>query len=131
MCGEGDLSGIIQLLQTSEEDYQEGEHVMPPVQLLRYQDPIDGMKSGLHVAIEKGQQEVVWLLLWLASNLPDERFPLEAIHAANRIGAQRPAKTGETDIRSLQNGQGQKAEELAKVIGGHWNTLINSGIFSE
>lgn len=131
MCGEGDLSGIAELLQTVEEDHQEVEQAIPPAQLLRYQDPIDEMNSGLHVALEKGQQEIVWLLLWLASDLPDEQFPLEAVCAANRICAVRPSGTGEIDIRSLRNSRGQNAKERARVIGGHWNTLIDMGIFSK
>ena len=131
MCGEGDLSGIVELLHVSQEDCQEGGNVMSPVQLLHYQDPIDEMKSGLHVAIEKEQPEVVWLLLWLASDLPEEQFPLEAIHAASELNTKRLSRSSEADIRSLQNRQGQSAEELAKAIGGHWNLLINSGILSK
>jgi hypothetical protein len=62
MYAEGDLAGIIELLKAIDEDSDEGD--MTSAELLRYQDPLDGMKSGLHVAIEKSQQEVVWLLLW-------------------------------------------------------------------
>ena len=128
MCSEGDVSGIVELLQTTQEDYEEGEPVMPPAQLLRYQDPLDGMKSALHLAIEKGQLEVAWLLLWLASDLPDEQFPAEVIHAASGMNAQRASGTDEIDIRSLRDEQGQNAEDLAKTVGGPWNSLVQSEI---
>jgi hypothetical protein len=88
------------------------------------------MKSALHVAIENGQQEVVWLLLWVASDLPDERFPTEAAYTADRMNAQRPSESNEEDIRSLRNEQGHNAEDLAKEMGGPWNALIQMGIFS-
>lgn len=61
LCGEGDIGGIIELLKAIEEDSDEGD--LSPSELLRFQDPLDGGKCGLHVAIEKSQMEVVWLLL--------------------------------------------------------------------
>ena len=62
MYAEGDIAGIIELLKGIEEDSDEDD--MTSAELLRYQDPLDEMKTGLHVAIEKDQYEVVWLLLW-------------------------------------------------------------------
>jgi hypothetical protein len=68
VCAEGDVSGIVELLQNLEEE-EEDEESMSPGEILRFQDPLDGMQTGLHVGILRAQQEVVWLLLWLASGL--------------------------------------------------------------
>ena len=51
MCAEGDVEGIVELLKAIEEDPDEGD--MSPVELLRYQDPLDGNKTGLHVAMRR------------------------------------------------------------------------------
>lgn len=121
MCAEGDVAGIIELLKAIEEDRDEDE--MSPQELLRYQDPLDGMKTGLHMAMEKDQQEAVWLLLWLASSLPTGVFPEEVAQAAQVMGAGRETAEG-TDIRSLRDEQHRTAEDVARSMGGyvafHW-----------
>jgi hypothetical protein len=129
MCSQGDVGGIFDLLETVEEDHEDGEQdSMPPADLLRYQDPLDGMKSALHLAIENGQQEIVWLLLWLASDVPDDKFPEEAIRVAEGVNASRQSAGSNVDIRSLRNTQGQTAGAVANAMGGTWTALLQSGI---
>ncbi len=67
MCAERDVRGIVKLLKVIQED--SGDEDMSPGDLMRYQDRLDANKTGLHMAIEKEQQEVVLLLLWLARAL--------------------------------------------------------------
>jgi len=129
MCSQGDMGGIFKLLQTVDEDHEDGEqNSMSPADLLRYQDPLDGMKSALHLGIESGKQEIVWLLLWLASDVPDAKFPEEAIHVAESVHASRQSTAGGVDIRSLHNAQGQTARTVANAIGRGWISLLQSGI---
>jgi hypothetical protein len=129
MCSQGDLGGIFDLLQTVEEDYEDGEQdSISPADLLRYQDPLDGMKSALHLVIENSKQEIVWLLLWLASTVPEDKFPEEAIHVAESVNASRQFAASGVDIRSLRNAQGQTAGAVANAMGGTWTALLQSGI---
>jgi hypothetical protein len=125
MCGEGDIAGITEILKAIEEDSDEGD--MSPAELLRYQDPLDTLKTGLHVAIEKTQQEVVWLLLWLASNLQTRAFPKEVSQAAEVMGAGREMAQG-LDIRVLRDQQGRTAADVARGMGDTWAGLLVSGI---
>ncbi len=87
------------------------------------------MKSGLHFAIENSKQEIFWLLLWLASDVPEEKFPEEAICVARSVNASRESTVSDVDIRSLRNAQGQTAGTVANAIGGVWSPLLQSGIF--
>ena len=125
MCGEGDIAGIIELLKAIEEDPDEGD--MSPADLLRYQDPLDALKTGLHVAVERTQQESVWLLLWLASGLQTQVFPEEVSQAAEVMGASRATAQG-SDIRGLRDKQGRTAEDVAKTLGSTWAVLLGAGI---
>jgi hypothetical protein len=125
MCGEGDIAGVVELLQAIQEDPDEGD--MSPSELLRYQDPLDGGKTGLHVAVEKGQQEAVWLLLWLASGLPTQAFPEEVVHAAEQMEASRETAHG-TDIRTLHDDEDRTAEDVARRMGNTWAGLLGAGI---
>jgi hypothetical protein len=121
MCGEGDVNGIVDLLRAIEEDPDEED--MSTAELLRYQDPLDGMKTGLHIAVEKLQQEVVWLLLWLASGLPTESFPDDVLRATLGIGSGRRTAQG-PDIRNLRDEQNQTARDIASTMGDTWSELI-------
>ncbi|KAF4636995.1 hypothetical protein G7Y89_g1091 [Cudoniella acicularis] len=114
MCGEGDVTGLVELLNAIEEDRDEED--MTPAELVRYQDPLDNMKTGLHVAVEKNQQEVVWLLLWLASRIETHIFPGEVVHAAEELGATRETVEG-VDIRSIRDERHQTAEDIARGMG--------------
>lgn len=125
MCAEGDVGGIVELLNAIEEDRDEDD--MSPTDLLRYQDPLEGMKTGLHMALEKNQQEAVWLLLWLASSLPTGAFPEEVTEAAQVMNAGRSTAEG-TDIRSLRDEEYRTAEEVAASLGGVWAGLVGAGV---
>jgi len=125
MCGEGDVTGIIELLKTIEENPDDAD--MSITELLRYQDPLDGMKTGLHIAVEKSQQEAVWLLLWLASELPTAEFPEEVSQAARVMGAGRGTARG-PDIRSLRDMEGRTAEDIAGSMGSTWASLLEAEI---
>ncbi|KAI0151270.1 hypothetical protein BJ166DRAFT_386676 [Pestalotiopsis sp. NC0098] len=138
MCSEGDVGGIVELLRALDRDHQQGagsssaedeEPSMDPMQLLRYQDPLNGSKSGLHLAVEKGQEEIVWLLLWLASPLSAEVFPPAAVEAAHAMGLQRPATAPANDIRLLQDESGRTAESVAAGMDGIWNAALEAGAF--
>lgn len=124
MCGEGDVNGIVELLQAIDEDPDEED--MPTAELLRYQDPLDGMKTGLHIAIEKSQQESAWLLLWLASGLPTASFPDEVAQAAGTMGAGRQTAQG-PDIRGLRDAQNRTAHDVAGTMGQTWAALLATG----
>lgn len=124
MCGEGDVTGIVELLKAIDEDPDEDD--MSTAELLRYQDPLDGMKTGLHAAVEKSQVESVWLLLWLASDFPTTSFPDEVIRAAEGMGAGRETAQG-PDIRCLRDEQNRTAEELASSMGDTWTGLLATG----
>ncbi|TVY92452.1 hypothetical protein LAWI1_G000494 [Lachnellula willkommii] len=125
MCAEGDVAGVVELLKAIEEDRDEDD--MSPAELLRYQDPLDEMKTGLHMAIEKNQQEAAWLLLWLASSLPTAAFPDEVTQAAQVMSAGRETADG-ADIRSLRDEQHRTAEDSAKSMGGVWAGLAGAGV---
>jgi hypothetical protein len=127
MCGEGDISGIIELLRDIEEI--EDQESMSPGEILRFQDPLDGMKTGLHVAIERTQQEAVWVLLWLASGLPTEVFPEQVSQAAEAMGAERETARG-VDIRSLRDEQDRTAQDVAGSMGNTWAPLLGAGVLS-
>ena len=125
MCAEGDVSGITELLNDVEE--QEDEEGMSAGEILRWQDPLDGMKTGLHIALLRAQQEVVWLLLWLASDLTTQAFPQEVSQMAQVMGADRGATRG-VDIRSLVDEQGRTAEDVARSAGNTWAQLLGGGV---
>ncbi|KAH6713042.1 hypothetical protein BKA61DRAFT_484022 [Leptodontidium sp. MPI-SDFR-AT-0119] len=125
MCGEGDVTGVVELLKALEEEPDEGD--MSPAELLRFQDPLDGMKTGLHVAIERSQQEAVWLILWLASSLQTHAFPDEVAQAAESLEAGRETANG-VDIRGLRDEQGRSGEDIAGGMGNIWAGLLAAGI---
>ncbi|KAI8960980.1 hypothetical protein F5Y11DRAFT_328017 [Daldinia sp. FL1419] len=126
MCSEGDVSGIVELLRDTEQSAVD-EPAMSAANVIRYQDPLAESKTGLHLAIEKGQEEVVWLLLWIASTLPTEAFPEQAAQVAQAMGIQRPSTLASEDIRALTDNQGRTAEALAAQMSGFWSSLVDSG----
>ncbi|KAF2711579.1 hypothetical protein K504DRAFT_402732 [Pleomassaria siparia CBS 279.74] len=128
-CREGDVKAVIGLLQDDDEEDEEDEDMQDgepqgrkigPDELLRYQDPIGDMQSGLHAAVQAGSREVAWLLLLLASNLDLLEFPALVFQEAESLGIMRGITEGKTDIRSLRDADGKSAEDLAKEIGGVW-----------
>jgi len=128
VCAEGDVSGIVELLQNIADE--EDEESMSREEILRFQDPLDYMHTGLHVGILRSQQEVVWLLLWLASDLSTPAFPEEVSQAAQLMGADRETATGGVDIRGLRDEQGQTGEDVARTMGDVWVPLVEGGILS-
>jgi hypothetical protein len=98
-----------------------------PDELLRYQDPIGDMQSGLQAAVQGGSQEVAWLLLLLASTLPLTQFPPEVFQQAEAFGIERGDLTGKTDIRALRDSEGKSAEDSAREIGGVWTGWLGTG----
>lgn len=126
MCSEGDIGGIVELLQDIDQGSGD-EPSLSSTQILRYQDPLSSSKSGLHLAVEKGQDEVLWLLLWLASPLPTQDFPAQAAHAAQSMGLQRPATSPADDIRQLQDKEGRTAETVAATMDHIWGSVLEAG----
>ncbi|KAF1963732.1 hypothetical protein CC80DRAFT_530517 [Byssothecium circinans] len=136
-CREGDMQAIIGILQDDDSDDEDededgdadmgdGEEVAGKTvgvdAMLRYQDPIGEMQSGLHAAVQAQSREVAWLLLLLASNLPLVEFPPEVFQEAEALGIMRGLTEDKTDIRSMKDANGKTAEDLAKEIGGVWVT---------
>ena len=134
-CGEGDIEAIVDMLkeenedgdEEDEEDEEEEEGLGIDYSLLRYQDQIHTMNSGLHIAIQNQRTEVAWLLLLLASALELSAFPTEVIDAAKRLEVQRENDEIEPDIRDLRDNEGKTAEERAMEIGGVWLEWVNAG----
>ena len=130
-CGEGDVEAIVDLLNDGD-DGDENEETSGlssghSVDVLRYQDQIGSMGSGLHVAVQNQRVEVAWLLLLLASTLSVDQFPVAVLQAAQDLGIQREDQSGKADIRLLKDSQGMTAEQRAAGIGGLWTEWLQSG----
>ena len=130
-CREGDYKAIVEMLQDDEiEEDDDGDEEMGDSEepgkevgidrMLRYQDPIGQMESGLHAAVHAQSREVAWLLLLLASNLDLKEFPALVFQEAASLGIMRGLTEDKVDIRSLKDANGKTAEEIAKEIGGVW-----------
>jgi hypothetical protein len=136
-CREGDYKAIIDMLQDDEvdeddEDEEMGDDDQPGKdvgidRLLRYQDPIGEMQSGLHAAVQAQSREVAWLLLLLASNLDLMQFPPQVFQEAASMGIMRGLTEDKVDIRSLRDASGKSAEDYANEIGGVWNGWTGNG----
>lgn len=96
-------------------------------EILRYQDPINDMQSGLHAAAANGHREVAWLLLLLASEFPELEFPALVYQEAASLELMREDQSGQVDIRSLKDAQGRSAEDVARETGVVWNGWIGKG----
>ena len=136
LCREGDVAAVVGLLKSCDDDDKDSDDEMddePPVanksadEVLRYQDPIGDMQSGLHAAVLGGSREVAWLLLLLASELPELDFPAVVYQEAASLGVMRADQTGKIDIRSLRDAQGKTAEQIAVEVGGVWNGWPGTG----
>lgn len=123
-CRDGDVDAVVAMMQDDDSDddgddddaMQDGQQI----DILRYQDTLGDMQSGLHAAVQGGSQEIVWLLLLLASSLDYSQFPPEVFEAAKKFGVEREDQTGKEDIRTLRDAQGRTAEALAAELGGVW-----------
>jgi len=132
-CGEGDVEAVVDLLNSDEhEEDEEDEHsgettIERDMDVLRHQDQVGSMGSGLHIAIQNGREEMAWLLLFLASDLEIDRFPKEVLQAAQRLGIWREDRKGKTDIRTLKDSNGHTAESIAYSVQGPWHDWLQSG----
>lgn len=143
-CREGDHKAIVELLNSGDDDGDDSDEEMgdgdenplsgpskSPAEILRYQDPLGGMQSGLHAAAANGHREVAWMLLLLASELPQMEFPPLVFQEAAAMGIMREEQEGLTDIRSLRDANGRSAEDVAVQEGGVvWNGWIGNGRLS-
>ncbi|SPO07147.1 uncharacterized protein DNG_09841 [Cephalotrichum gorgonifer] len=122
----GDVHSAVELLHSLSDD---GEEESLPA-LVRYQDPLAGLKSALHIAVKADQEGMVWLLLWLSSNLPEGVFPDESRALAEAIGLGRlPVTSADEDIRSLRDANSDTAEALARSAG-TLSQLLQAGILT-
>jgi hypothetical protein len=122
MCSEGDVDGIVELLAAV------GGNNESVISVIQYQDPISGMKSGLHMAIEQGQVEVALLLLWLSSTVPSDSFPEPARRVAEASGVGRMPVSPDQDIRVLKDSTGQTAKDVARRLEGPWLVYLDGGL---
>lgn len=139
-CKEGDYQAIVDLLKSCNDDDDNDEDAddedmdaeatgtsKSPDEILRYQDPIGDMQSGLHAAVANGHREVAWLLLLLASGLDQLEFPALVYQEAASLGIMREDQTGKDDIRRLKDSFGRTAEDVAKEAGVIWNGWVGNG----
>ncbi|TKA77787.1 hypothetical protein B0A55_04679 [Friedmanniomyces simplex] len=138
-CSEGDHRAIAELLKSCGEEMaaedEDGEIVTEQVggpsksadEILRYQDPIGDMASGLHAAVANGHREVAWLLLLLASEYPELDFPALVFQEAGALGVMREDQAGKVDIRTLKDAHGRTAEDVARSVGVIWNGWVGTG----
>ena len=131
-CGEGDVEAIVDLLNDGDDDGEQdeegsGQGTSQSIDVLRYQDQLRSMGSGLHVAVQNQRMEVAWLLLLLASTLEMDQLPAAVLQAAQNLEVQREDQSGRVDIRSLKDSHGMTAEQRAAGIGGMWTEWLQSG----
>ena len=140
-CADGDVEAIVDLLRDDGSDDSDphhddemaletepvGEDCRNAAEVLRYQDALGNMESGLHIAVKNEQVEVAWLLLWLASRLLTSEFPGPVIQSAQNARLPRGEQNGTADIRSLKDSDELSAEDYAMQIGGVWNEWVDSG----
>lgn len=138
-CREGDHRAIADLLKSCNERPDEDDLEIDPTdaadargsktadEVLRYQDPIGDMASGLHAAVANGHREVAWLLLLLASQLPEMEFPALVYQEAGALGIMREDQEGLVDIRSLPDAHGRTAEDVAREVGVIWTGWTGNG----
>ena len=126
-CREGDHRAVADLLNSCAEDDEDDEPSKGADEILRYQDTIGEMESGLHAAAANGHREVAWLLLLLASNLPEMEFPALVYQEAAALSVMREDQEGKEDIRGLKDSRGRTAEDVAREVGIIWNGWIGNG----
>lgn len=133
-CIEGDEQAIVDLLNDTEDDGEDSEPrngtLTDTADVVRYQDTLGSMSSGLHLAIENQRPEVAWLLLLLGSTLEMNRFPGHVLVTADKLGVARQDQDGRVDIRSLKDAEGFTAEQRASVTGGVWDQWLTAGLLS-
>ncbi|KAJ3493081.1 hypothetical protein NLG97_g4965 [Lecanicillium saksenae] len=124
MCAEGDLDGLVELL------YHSGDQVPDLGAMIRYQDPLSGMQSALHLAVENRQEGVAWLLLWLSSTLSSDIFPVEARQRVESIGLGRLEVDAAMDIRGVLDSEGRTAAALSAQLGSPYLRVAEAGFLT-
>ncbi|KAL9120702.1 MAG: hypothetical protein Q9187_002743 [Circinaria calcarea] len=132
-CREGDVEAIVELLKDTrqdddeddeeDDDNEEGDSMefegttspRVAIDILRYQDPLGSMYSGLHLAVIHNKPVIIWLLLFLASQVNLDLFPHEVLQAAEEsdLTEQRKHRMGGVDIRALRDADGRTAVQHA------------------
>jgi len=130
MVQEGDVLGLMDLLSGAPHEDGIDDSALSFNTLLRWQNPLGGNKGALHIAVEEDQEDTFYLLLFLASRLPESAFPRALLVSAQQSGITRPPVCPDPDIRSLRDANGETAEDYARRIGGSWGWLAETGIFS-
>ena len=140
-CREGDHRAVAELLRScgddeevndeADDDDEMDQDPSPPQktadEILRYQDPVGDMQSGLHAAVANGHREVAWMLLLLASEYPELEFPALVYQEAAALGVMREATSGKVEVRSLKDARGRTAEDVAREAGVIWNGWVGNG----
>jgi hypothetical protein len=136
-CREGDHRAIVDVLKScgeaddddDDDDDDDSDHGPGKTadEILRYQDPVGEMQSGLHAAVANGHREVAWLLLLLASAVPELEFPALVYQEAATLGIMREDQTGKIDIRCLKDVHGRTAEDIARGAGVVWHGWVGNG----
>lgn len=151
LAAEGDTRGLIGLLadldsgdddnessngDSDDEDSEEGggndrpaAAAMTAGEVLTWCDPLNGGRSALHVALESGREEVVWLLLWLGSGVPTEWFPEEVVQAAEGMRLSRAVVGPGRDVRFVRDERGRTARDMCLELGGMWGRFVEGGLF--
>lgn len=125
-AAEGDAMSMLDML--AEHDSDDGQQqATTDTEIVRYQDPLGGMNSALHVAVVNNNEGVAWLVLWLASGLDDDVFPAEIVRHAQEMEISRRSLAGQVDIRNLTNSEGMTAAQLAKERGELWTRWVDAG----
>jgi hypothetical protein len=142
LAAEGDVQGLVALLADvddnddngegweDEEGEEEGQIPrMSAAYLLTWQDPLNGGRSALHVALEARQEEVVWLLLWLGSGVETEEFPAPVVQVAEGMGLPRGAVAPGKDVRFVRDEKGRLPGDVCLELGGNWGRMVELGLF--
>jgi hypothetical protein len=130
MCAEGDITGIVDLLHEVG-DQSESIRVENLIHIIFYQDILGNEESALHRAIQRSQEDVVWLLLWLASSLKLDAFPPTLSKLASDAQIARLVTNPGIDIRTLKDAHGMTAEDLALNMQGCWEGFLSIGILHQ
>ena len=127
---EGDTSSMIDILKEEEgdndrvKDQTSSEGI---VDLLRYQDPVSGMSSALHAAVNNSRLTAAWLLLWLASGLDTAKFPCEIASYVLALSLNWDNTVDKTDTRALRDSERFTANERALASGSIWDQWNDDG----
>lgn len=111
LAAEGDVTGMVELL--GDVDAEDGD-------LIRWRDPLNGGRTALHVAVEAGQEMVVWFLLWVGSGVEEGWFPEVVVQMAGEMGVERGVVEDGEDVRGLRDEAGRTGAEVAEGMGEAW-----------